>query len=84
MQNKMTPPKVKKVFVCEIIKIGTFSALYLDSHVFFSKKKLYGKHSIHYEKNNSLKKCKSFDKKKLIQTKKFLKIDYFNCCEAHP
>ena len=33
----MTPPKIK-VFVREIRKIGTFSALYLDSHVFFPKK----------------------------------------------
>ena len=40
MQNKMTPPKIKKkLFVLEIRKIGTFNALYLDSHVFFSKKK---------------------------------------------
>ena len=31
---------LKKVFVREIRKIGTFSALYLDSHVFFQKKKL--------------------------------------------
>ena len=28
---------LKKVFVREIRKIGTFSALYLDSHVFFQK-----------------------------------------------
>ena len=29
---------LKKVFVREIRKIGTFSALYLDSHVFFQNK----------------------------------------------
>ena len=29
---------LKKVFVREMRKIGTFSAVYLDSHVFFPKK----------------------------------------------
>ena len=38
MQNKITPPKIKKkVFVHEIIIIGTFIALYFNSHVFKKK-----------------------------------------------
>ena len=53
---------LKKVFVREMRKIGTFSALYLDSHVFFLKK--------NYKKNNYLKKCKNFDQKKSSSRRK--------------